>query len=229
MSLWSAIGLADRKTVDTLLSEIRSLRNENQTLITENQNLLIEKISRECAGLSQTEAKETEEIKSLISEVFHDLWVNVENTSKRRERQISMEGESVRKAIIAAKEQTDGRLSEIKNNVETTLQNLDSSRKESELRKAAVTAEIEKAANHLDNVLNHMENEYSSSINHVLEQQKMEIHKLEAVEKSYRDSMLQMKKNYSDAFEEIMKAVWVGSLLNEYKREIESEIKPAKV
>lgn len=205
-----------------------------------------------------------------------------------------MEGESVRKAIIAAKEQTDGRLSEIKNNVETTLQNLDSSRKESELRKAAVTAEIEKAANHLDNVLNHMENEYSSSINHVLEQQKMEIHKLEAVEKSYRDSMLQMKKNYSDAFEEIkitsekykemeaeerenlckikelsgqmaelhahqktvmeylsqlcqdsdqfmeiqksindmweiMKAVWVDSLLNEYKREIESEIKPAKV
>lgn len=290
MSLWSAIGLADRKNVDKLLLEIQCLKNENQILMEENRNLLIEKIRKECGDLFQAEVKGADEIKSLVLGASHDLWKKVENISGRREKQISVEGESVRKAIIVAEEQMNGRLSEIKSDVETTIRSLDDGRKESELGKAAVTAEIGKAKEYLGDALSHMKSEYSDAIHDVQKQQEVEIHRMEAVENACRDSALQVEKTYLSALEEIkttskkyqdmeaeerenldeikelssqmeelgtrqrvvmehlsqlcqdsdqfmeiqksindmweiMKAVWVDSLLNEYEKEIETKEK----
>lgn len=53
MSFWSAIGLADRDTVNTLLSELQALREENQRLQEENKKLLSRQI-QESGGMLAT-------------------------------------------------------------------------------------------------------------------------------------------------------------------------------
>lgn len=44
MSFWSAIRLADRKTVETLMVQVQELRNENQRLLEENRMFLFQQM-----------------------------------------------------------------------------------------------------------------------------------------------------------------------------------------
>lgn len=45
MSFWSFIGLADRKTLEQLLNEVQSLRDENRRLTCEKNDLILERIA----------------------------------------------------------------------------------------------------------------------------------------------------------------------------------------
>lgn len=167
MSLWSAIGLADRKTVDNLLIELQNLRKETNLLMLENQKLIAEKIDKECGDILQANAANTDAVKTLVSEVCHNLSEQSERISERNGHQLNAEGASIRKIVTSAKEQMDSQFLEMKKDMGTALENQKEIRKdigrEAELRKTEIRSEIRQARNHLGDALQDMKGEFSDT------------------------------------------------------------------
>lgn len=111
MSIWSAVGLADRNAVDRLVEQIESLRRENRELIAENQNLILSQINKQYFELYSADSQGTQSLTSKIQETYGDLYSQLNGISRLIYQQITADGESTREIMSSTKQKMEAAFS----------------------------------------------------------------------------------------------------------------------
>lgn len=196
MSLWTVIGLPDRRSVDKLMEEFQNLRIENQVLMAENQKLLLAQTNDIHTGLLNAQEKGKHQILQSILETYKRMCMNIERITAQNEQKIKDDGESIKEALAFSIKQADEKLSELKKDVDMIIKGQNNIQEDLESKYNAVTAEIQRLKKYLTEASRHTEQVF-------LENQKIVISGITDFDRSHHELALQIEKNCTAAFEKI--------------------------
>lgn len=277
MSIWSAIGLADRKSAEKLLEEIRNLKAENQKLCSENQRLFLERMDAQYSDVQSDIMKSRTDIERNITTLKTDFLHETRRQFERNEQQVK----SVQKMMTQVGQQTAESVLEVQRSLEASVwQSFQAIKKKQEeleqlfnenkienrklqkdfkqymelkleqLERAAVLQheEIKKQVSESSQqVMEYHSRAFETVLNTSRDYQKMQndqhtylkevenlAHQMQGMKDQQEnvlkrlselcqdsDQFLEIQKSIDNMWE-IMKVVWVDSLLNDYQKSIQA-------
>ncbi len=145
MSIWSAIGLADRSAVENLVNQVESLKKENHRLLMDNQRLMSEQIRENYVGLCNAETQSTKFLADKIEEMYQALFAQMEGMSRLICQQLETDSEAARNSILSAEKKIETDVSAVNDSIRDLIRQQEKNMSEVRSSVSAVSAQMKEA------------------------------------------------------------------------------------
>lgn len=149
MSVWSAIGLADKNAVENLINQIESLRKENRELFAQNQQIL----STQYYKLYTSEKEHTQFLNAKIGEIHRELSDKMEGTSRLIYQQITANSEAARNTISSSTKKIETDVSGVQAAIKVLAKMQEKTQNEMKSAFSSTSAQLEETEAHLEQTI----------------------------------------------------------------------------